>query len=254
MSSVSWSDIVDGCGCDFDDSPNSPITYTFSFPEPEDDFTMSGITNAENLFNDCTVINPPGEFESRTVIASNLTDQLFLDDRFPRYVEITFGSLNDVAFFERERCVILTFFDLRHARMMRWSELRYRDFPIQVNFYTFPPASDQRGPPNNGTLALFNLKNDINDGDIVRELGKYGRIRQIRQNPQKKTQRFVEYWDTRDSEAALEAINGKYLFGSRISAEFSLPGGLKKCVEPVRPKIERKATSPALLISIGRRA
>jgi hypothetical protein len=58
--------------------------------------------------------------------------------------------------------------------------------------FRFRSASEhEQLPPNNGTTALFNMKNDFCDSEVVRDLGKYGRIRQIRENRRRETQRFL---------------------------------------------------------------
>lgn len=54
---------------------------------------------------------------------------------------------------------------------------------------------------------------------------------QIRETPQKRHHKFIEYYDVRHAEAALRSLNGCDIAGKRIKLEPSRPGGSrKKCV------------------------
>lgn len=50
-------------------------------------------------------------------------------------------------------------------------------------------------------------------------------MRELRETPTKKNQKFVEFFDVRDASKALTAMNGKELNGKAIVIEFSRPGG-----------------------------
>jgi len=52
-----------------------------------------------------------------------------------------------------------------------------------------------------------------------------GPIKELRDTPWKKNQRFVEFFDTRDAAKALKHMNGKQIHGKPIIIEFSRPGG-----------------------------
>jgi RNA recognition motif-containing protein len=96
-----------------------------------------------------------------------------------------------------------------------------------------------RNPPNNGTIVVFQLPAGITNQQIEATFGLFGEIRQVRGTPSKPTQKFVECWDIRDAQKALDALNGQYLMGSRVSIEFSLPGGFRRNVQqpPGRPRL-----------------
>jgi RNA recognition motif-containing protein len=152
---------------------------------------------------------------------------------------------------------MIVFFDLRHARAMRMCDIRYGGYPLDVSFGCSEPVIDPRKPPNNGTVVIFHLKPNVSDKEIAREFGRYGKIRQVRQSRQRAGQRFVEFWDTRDAEAAVGRGNGGYLLGSRIAVEFSLPA--KCCREPEppvvivsAPTVERRKGRPHVTFDVGR--
>jgi RNA recognition motif-containing protein len=249
MSLTSWSDIIDGYDNGFDSSPfveyDHPNTYR---PEDDPDFTVSSLTDKSLFIENISPMNLPGEAESRTIIVSNLTVDLVFDDRLRYFIESTFGNLKDFAIFETQTIAVVQFFDLRHSRAMRWSQIVYRGIQLQMNYGPCEAVIDPRNPPNNGTLVLFHVKATVSDSDLTREFGKYGLIREVRKTPQKPTQRFVEYWDLRDAQVALEKMNGKVISGSRIVVGFSLPGGYWKRMESTTPTIERKTRGVSLQI------
>lgn len=52
-----------------------------------------------------------------------------------------------------------------------------------------------------------------------------GPVRELRETPSKKNQKFVEFFDVRDAAKALEEMNGKEINGNAVIIEFSRPGG-----------------------------
>lgn len=124
----------------------------------------------------------------------------------------------------------IEFFDLRHALFYRRSmdEAYLNGSILEVRYATPKPVADRSKPPNNGTIVIFHLPNKVADYQLDAIFNQYGEIRQIRGTPSKPNQKFIEYWDTRSSEAALKAMNGKMVLGSKVSIEFSLPGGFRR--------------------------
>jgi RNA recognition motif-containing protein len=51
---------------------------------------------------------------------------------------------------------------------------------------------------------------------------------QIRETPNKKHHKFIEFYDVRASEAALRSLNKSEIAGKRIKLEPSRPGGTRK--------------------------
>lgn len=55
-----------------------------------------------------------------------------------------------------------------------------------------------------------------------------GEVKQVRETPYKREQRFVEFFDVRDAAKALRVMNGKVISGKPMVIQFSRPGGLTK--------------------------
>lgn len=53
-------------------------------------------------------------------------------------------------------------------------------------------------------------------------------MKELRETPLKKHQRFVEFYDIRDAAKALKEMNGKEINGKPVVIEFSRPGGFTK--------------------------
>ena len=51
---------------------------------------------------------------------------------------------------------------------------------------------------------------------------------QIRETPNRRLHRFIEYYDVRDAEAALKALNRSEIGGKCIKLELSRPGGARR--------------------------
>lgn len=51
---------------------------------------------------------------------------------------------------------------------------------------------------------------------------------QIRETPNRRFHRFIEYYDVRDAESALKALNRSEIGGKCIKLELSRPGGARR--------------------------
>lgn len=51
---------------------------------------------------------------------------------------------------------------------------------------------------------------------------------QIRETPNRRFHRFIEYYDVRDAETALKALNRSEIGGKCIKLELSRPGGARR--------------------------
>ena len=169
------------------------------------------------------------EGEIRSIIITNLNP------------ETTYNQLNELAsrFYDvknidmsriKDGQATIDYFDIRHAQDMK-RRFNGTNFNGNVLVITYAPPSkiiDPYNPPNNGTIVIFHLPSNITNLQISSIFGRFGEIRQIRSTPSKYTQRFVEFWDTRNSEKALRAMHGNFIMGQKISIEFSLPGGFRR--------------------------
>ncbi|GMH27668.1 hypothetical protein Nepgr_029511 [Nepenthes gracilis] len=78
---------------------------------------------------------------------------------------------------------------------------------------------------NQGTLVVFNLDSQISANTLKELFEAFGPVRELRETPLKKHQRFVEFYDVRDAASALAEMNGKEIYGKNVMIEFSRPGG-----------------------------
>jgi hypothetical protein len=195
---------------------------------------------------------PPEEFDSakdgatRSIQLTNLdpyTTTKELMDYLKVYGEVESMDLSNIGF----GIAIVRFYDIRSAQSLRWSCICLRNRCIGVAYGPPLQITNPRKPPNNGTIVVFHLRKGVLDEDVHNEFSQFGAIRQIRCAPGKLTQRFIEFYDLRAAQAAVKGMKGKKVFKSKISVEYSLPGGFKKFQEqlssPRLPKIERAARS-----------
>ena len=175
-----------------------------------------------------------GGLENRTLIIFNANPSTTLDE-----IMKMFGAKWAVSKVDmdkiKEGSFTVEFYDIRDsnsAKMLLNHSVLHRN-NITINFAPLPVISDPKKPPNNGTIVIFHLPPGILDDQIMSIFGQYGEIRQIRGTPSKIQQKFVEYYDTRAAELALMSMNGNYVMGTRVSIEFSLPGGFRRGIQKV---------------------
>ncbi|XP_010514256.1 PREDICTED: protein terminal ear1 homolog [Camelina sativa] len=93
--------------------------------------------------------------------------------------------------------------------------------------FVVPATSAVPGGCNQGTLVIFNLDPEVSSIDLRQIFQVYGPIKELRETPYKKHQRFVEFYDVRDAARAFDRMNGEEIGGKQVVIEFSRPGGLK---------------------------
>ncbi|KAK0574606.1 hypothetical protein LWI29_026119 [Acer saccharum] len=91
------------------------------------------------------------------------------------------------------------------------------------------PASNAVPEGNNqGTIVVFNLDSGVSSSSLKDVFQAFGAVKELRETPLKKHQRFVEFYDIRDAAKALKEMNGKEIYGKPVVIEFSRPGGFSK--------------------------
>ena len=197
-------------------------------------------------------INPPqavqpafqtsfSEVENRALLVSNLNPETTQDElytHFSKSSEIKDINMENIS----KGQATIEYYDLRHAKNMKelLNGTLLHGFVIMVVYAPLANIKNPKKPPNNGTIVVFHLPQNITNPHIASVFGQFGEIKQIRGTPTKPTQRFIEYWDTRASEAALNGLNTKYIMGSRISIEFSLPGGFRRSMFKIETPVQSK--------------
>jgi hypothetical protein len=206
----------------------------------------------ENDFNYCIQPCQTGNFqltdfkyfvegEDRRVTISNIAPDTTSDELY-RTIE-QYGDFNILEADVRAGIATVRFYDLRSAQWIRAVRICLHGKYWMVRFAPVDCSFDRRNPPNNGTIVLFNLRTGISDEEITTEFARFGDIRDVRRGRAKDTQRFVEFWDLRAAESAVKECRGKIILNSKISVEFSLPGGFRRFPDEHRdipvPTIER---------------
>lgn len=184
-----------------------------------------------------------GELETRAVLVSNLSPRASLNE-----LEKIFAQYGAIERIDSSKLsygmLIVHYFDIRSAQYLRATDFAIYGQPVFRTFAAPEEVKNSRKPPNNGTIVIFHLPAETPNEELEALFSRYGEIRQIRNTPSKETQRFIEFFDKRDANDALQGMNGRFIRNSRINIEFSLPGGFRRNVQsfiaplPV-PRIER---------------
>ncbi|KAI4382485.1 hypothetical protein MLD38_008443 [Melastoma candidum] len=99
--------------------------------------------------------------------------------------------------------------------------------PVWAQF-VIPVASCIPEGQNQGTIVIFNLDPASSTDELRRIFEAFGPVKELRDTPYKKHQRFVEFYDARDASRALREMNGKEINGRSVVIEFSRPGGFSR--------------------------
>ncbi|XP_054807104.1 protein terminal ear1 [Prosopis cineraria] len=201
---------------------------------------------------------------TRSLLLSSVPAEVVSESMLRRELEV-FGDVRGVQMERvREGIVTVHFYDLRHAetalmairRQHMQQQTRLRNFyssalkssnsALESDCYAPPLPPPARGlvggravwaqyivPPynavpqgqNQGTIVIFNLDSDVSAGTLRQTFEAFGPVRELRDTPSKKNQRFVEFFDVRDAAKALREMNGKQINGKAVVIEFSRPGG-----------------------------
>ncbi|GAY43953.1 hypothetical protein CUMW_078560 [Citrus unshiu] len=81
---------------------------------------------------------------------------------------------------------------------------------------------------NQGTIVVFNLDSGVSSSTLKEIFQAFGPVKELRETPLKKHQRFIEFYDVRDAAKALKEMNGQEIYGKHVVIEFSRPGGHSK--------------------------
>ncbi|KAI3467626.1 hypothetical protein Pfo_024289 [Paulownia fortunei] len=91
--------------------------------------------------------------------------------------------------------------------------------------FTTPVTSGLPDGNNQGTLVIFNLEPGVSASYLKEIFEAFGPVKELRETPNKRNQRFVEFYDVRNAAKAMAGMNGKEIYGKTIVIEFSRPGG-----------------------------
>ncbi|KAI3906216.1 hypothetical protein MKW92_029738 [Papaver armeniacum] len=97
---------------------------------------------------------------------------------------------------------------------------------------------------NQGTIVLFNLVINVSTAQLKAIFQVFGPIKELRETPSKRQQRFIEFFDIRDAAKALYEMNGKEINGQTVVIEFSRPGGTRRRLASMNHSINSFYTRP----------
>ena len=171
----------------------------------------------------------PGEYPSRTLFVRNISSNV--DDQELRQLFESFGHIRHMYTSCKHRgFVMITYFDIRHAKQakknLQSKLIKKRKIDIHYSIpKDNPPEKEQL---NQETLVVFNLDPSITNEELKTIFTQFGGdVKEIRETPNKKFHKFIEFYDTRDAERALKQLNKSEIKGKKIKIEYSRPGGLR---------------------------
>lgn len=203
------------------------------------------------------ILPPPSSMSTRTLLLCMVPVDVS-ESIIRRDLEV-FGDVRAVQMGRvREGIVTVHFYDLRHAQaalmeiqqqhMQQQMRLRRHYYESINNHnslpplpppaarglisgravwaqFSFPVASALVDGNNQGTLVIFNLAPQTCTDTLIDIFQAFGHVKELRETPMKRHQRFVEFYDVRDAARALMEMNGYDLNGQQLLIEFSRPGG-----------------------------
>ncbi|XP_022679982.1 protein MEI2-like 5 isoform X2 [Setaria italica] len=172
--------------------------------------------------------HPFGEHPSRTLFVRNINSNV--EDSELRSLFEPFGDIRSMYTATKHRgFVMISYYDIRDARTamrtLQNKPLRRRKLDIH---FSIPKENPSDKDMNQGTLVIFNLEPAVSNEELLRIFGAFGEVREIRETPQKRHHRFIEYYDVRAAEAALRSLNKSDIAGKRVKLEPSRPGGARR--------------------------
>uniref|UniRef100_A0A2K1YBY7 RRM domain-containing protein n=1 Tax=Populus trichocarpa TaxID=3694 RepID=A0A2K1YBY7_POPTR len=185
---------------------------------------LGGVPNGQGDSNGSTVVGHP----SRTLFVRNINSNV--EDSELKAIFEQFGDIRTLYTACKHRgFVMVSYYDIRAARnamnALQNKPLRCRKLDIH---YSIPKDNPSEKDMNQGTIVVFNLDSSISIDELHQIFGVYGEIKEIRESPQRHNDKFIEYYDIRDADAALSALNRSDIAGKQIKVESSLPGGTRR--------------------------
>ncbi|XP_020179582.1 protein MEI2-like 2 [Aegilops tauschii subsp. strangulata] len=220
-----------GGGMELDSDPLDSITAGLGNASISDGIRANGVNNNFGLSNSPGAVageHPLGEHPSRTLFVRNINSNV--EDSELRSLFEQFGDIRTLYTATKHRgFVMISYFDIRAARgamrSLQNKPLRRRKLDIH---FSIPKENPSDKDLNQGTLVIFNLDPSVSNEEVRQIFGTYGEVKEIRETPNKKHHKFIEFYDVRAAEAALRSLNKSEIAGKRIKLEPSRPGGTRR--------------------------
>ena len=163
-----------------------------------------------------------GDHPTRILYISNITSK---DIQYIKQILQKNGTIK--SFFtkhvESHGFLLASFFDLREAKQAH----KFLREKYQTHYALAKDVLNDI-EQNQGTLVVFNIEFSVTNNDLKELFGQYGDIKEIRETPNKKHHKFIEYFDLRDAQKALNELNQVELKGRKLKIEPSRPGGIRQ--------------------------
>ncbi|PRQ39776.1 putative RNA recognition motif 2, nucleotide-binding alpha-beta plait domain-containing protein [Rosa chinensis] len=187
-----------------------------------------GVSNVLQCSGSVAGEHPNGEHPSRTLFVRNINSNI--EDSELRTLFEQYGDIRTLYTACKHRgFVMISYYDIRAAsnamKALQNKPLRRRKLDIH---YSIPKDNPSEKDVNQGTLVVFNLDSSVSNDELSELFGVYGEIKEIRETPNRSHHKFIEFYDVRAAESALNAMNRSDIAGKRIKLEPSRPGGAKR--------------------------
>ncbi|CAN6345567.1 unnamed protein product, partial [Urochloa humidicola] len=189
-----------------DDSSNGGKFHEGSFESQ-----LSG----KDTVNKCT---------SRALIIKNINPSIEDSD-----LRVQFQQYGDIqalhTSYKNHGFVTVSYYDIRAAqnamRALCTTPLGLTNLDVQFSITKeIVPNQD----PNNGILAVSIIDSSISNHDLLQIFSVYGDVKEIRSAPTSSNKKFVEFYDVRAAEVALNNLNNGDMSCSKIMVELSRSG------------------------------
>ncbi|XP_022730533.1 protein MEI2-like 1 isoform X6 [Durio zibethinus] len=193
---------------------------------------LIGVLNGQGGSNGSIVgEHPYGEHPSRTLFVRNINSNV--EDSELKALFEQYGDIRTLYTACKHRgFVMISYYDIRAARSamrtLQNKPLRSRKLDIH---YSIPKDNPSEKDINQGTLVVFNLDSSVSTDELQRIFGAFGEIKEIRETPHKYNHKFIEFYDVRATEAALQALNRSDIAGKQIKLEPTLPVGVRRFMQ-----------------------
>lgn len=212
--------------------PSSPFSPSFN----DYDYISSSPKSARK--------NTWSEHPLRSVLFVHPDIPFMSEDEIARIFGV-FGDVRKILQKNKDS-IYVSYYDIRDSMgLVR----HYSQTPLKNDFpemhFTIPKivgGGEEDDLNNQGTIVVFNLDAATTENEVRRIFGAFGEIKEIRETPNKKHHRFIEYYDVRHAENAMKALNRTEINGKRIKCEASRPGGARRSmVDRLSPSSQKRS-------------
>ncbi|AQK79650.1 protein MEI2-like 3-like isoform X2 [Zea mays] len=166
---------------------------------------------------------------SRALIVKNINPGIEGSD-----LRALFQQYGDVQTFDTSckshGIVTVSYYDIRAAqdavRAVHNKPLGLMKLDVQ---FSLPKENVPNKDPNNGTLVVSLIDSSISSHDLLQKFSVYGDVKEIYKSPTSCNKKFVEFYDIRAAQEALNDLNKGEISCSQIKVEHSFSGGAGSC-------------------------